>query len=288
MITPDYIDWFVQMVQEYEESNRKHQRALSERQRLLLEKATKAGALDEILGQINSIDQKLSSSTYKGIDEKHRKLNIKYETTMMAVADLDSYFTALDRALQTFHSMKMKEINKIIQEYWQLTYRGEDIDSIELLSGEEAGATSVATGRSARSFNYRVVMHKGDSVLEMRGRCSAGQRVLAALVIRLALAETFCINCGILALDEPTTNLDEPNKAGLAHALARIIASRRGQTNFQVICITHDEDFVQMMNTELSTHGSVSLPEYYFRVSRQEEASGKYFSHIERIPWENM
>ena len=31
--------------------------------------------------------------------------------------------------------------------------------------------------------------------------------VLASLIIRLALAETFCLNCGILALDEPTTNL---------------------------------------------------------------------------------
>jgi DNA repair protein RAD50 len=44
--------------------------------------------------------------------------------------------------------------------------------------------------------------------LDMRGRCSAGQKVLACLIIRLALAETFCLNCGILALDEPTTNLD--------------------------------------------------------------------------------
>ena len=34
-------------------------------------------------------------------------------------------------------------------------------------------------------------------------------QVLASVVIRLALAETFCLNCGILTLDEPTTNLDE-------------------------------------------------------------------------------
>ena len=75
----------------------------------------------------------------------------------------------------------------------------------------------------------------------MRGRCSAGQCVLAGIVIRLALAETFCLSCGILALDEPTTNLDEPNKAGLAHALARIISNRSKQQNFQLLCITHDE-----------------------------------------------
>ena len=46
----------------------------------------------------------------------------------------------------------------------------------------------------------------------------AGQ-VLASLIIRLALAETFCLNCGILALDEPTTNLDRENIESLAYAL---------------------------------------------------------------------
>jgi DNA repair protein RAD50 len=62
-------------------------------------------------------------------------------------------------------------------------------------------------------------MRKGGALIDMRGRCSAGQKVLAALVIRLALAETFCLNCGILALDEPTTNLDTENKYGLAQAI---------------------------------------------------------------------
>ena len=38
-----------------------------------------------------------------------------------------------------------------------------------------------------------------------------GQKVLASVVIRLALAEAFSINCGILTLDEPTTNLDYKN-----------------------------------------------------------------------------
>ena len=84
-------------------------------------------------------------------------------------------------------------------------------------------------------------MKKGDIPLDMRGRCSAGQKVLAAIVIRLALAETFCLNCGILALDEPTTNLDDANKTGLAAALARLIIARSKQQNFQLICITHDE-----------------------------------------------
>ena len=62
-------------------------------------------------------------------------------------------------------------------------------------------------------------MVKGDSELDMRGRCSAGQKVLTSIIIRLALAETFCLHCGILALDEPTTNLDRQNTESLAAAL---------------------------------------------------------------------
>jgi hypothetical protein len=86
-------------------------------------------------------------------------------------------------------------------------------------------------------------MLKGDAELDMRGRCSAGQKVLSSIVIRLALAETFCVSTGVLALDEPTTNLDLPNKKGLAQALAKVIELRAG-VNLQLIVITHDEEFV--------------------------------------------
>ena len=42
--------------------------------------------------------------------------------------------------------------------------------------------------------------------------CSPCDTWQASIVIRLALAETFSVSCGILALDEPTTNLDRENK----------------------------------------------------------------------------
>ena len=72
---------------------------------------------------------------------------------------------------------------------------------------------------SNNKYPSQVVMVKGDTALDMRGRCSAGQKVLASLIIRLALAETFCLNCGILTLDEPTCNLDEENIESLANHL---------------------------------------------------------------------
>jgi DNA repair protein RAD50 len=169
-------------------------------------------------------------------------------------------------------------------------------------------------------------MYKGASKMDMRGRCSAGQRVLASIVIRLALAETFCVNFGCIALgenidlllpiygfatisssknvlltqmrffthfflfviDEPTVNLDHNNKKGLAVALAQIIASRHQQSNFQLVLITHDEDFVVMMKNELSTLTNVSMPEKYFQIRREEGADGKFYSKIDAIDWEEL
>lgn len=252
------------------------------------------GQLSAHKDQIHDIHGKLKGSLYKKIDDRYRVKNIEYETTSMAVTDLDSYHVALDNALQRFHTLRIADINKIIKDMWQLIYRGEDIDMIEIVSGAE---DSTGGNKASRSYNYRVVMRKGDVPLDMRGRCSAGQRVMASIVIRLALAETLCLDCGMLCLDEPTTNLDDANKAGLAFALSRIIASRSSQQNFQLICITHDEDFVRMISEQLATVADFRLPEYYFRICRQqmegeegggEGGDGKFFSHIEKIPWDDM
>ena len=79
---------------------------------------------------------------------------------------------------------------------------------------------------------------------------NAPVQVLACLIIRLALAETFCLNCGILALDEPTTNLDAANANSLAEALRDVMQSRKAQTNFQLVVITHDERCAALRDQE--------------------------------------
>lgn len=80
-------------------------------------------------------------------------------------------------------------------------------------------AEEPSRGRKQARFSANTSSTAGETVLDMRGRCSAGQKVLASLVIRLALAEVFCLQCGVLALDEPTTNLDRENIESLAYAL---------------------------------------------------------------------
>ncbi|KAJ3161694.1 DNA repair protein rad50 [Geranomyces michiganensis] len=220
------------------------------------ERGNLQGEANQLQAAIRKYQSNLTAN-YRDVDQKyHTQLKI-LRMQEMANADLDTYARALDNAIMTFHSRKMEEINKIIRELWVNTYQGSDIDTIEIRSDNENLVGN-------RSYNYRVVMLKGDTPLDMRGRCSAGQKVLTCLIIRLALAETFCLNCGVLALDEPTTNLDRDNIESLAESLANIIKLRRGQANFQLIIITHDEEFMRLL-------GRSEYADYFWRISKDEE-----------------
>ena len=243
---------------------------LAEARRRLIEcrdqRSRAEGELAQINDQIRFIEAKLSSPLYRDIGVQVEKAWIRREAAETAVRDLQRYHTALDKALMKYHVHKMSEINAAIATLWHSVYHGNDIDCIAIRSDvEEEGEPG------KRSYNYRVVLINGDVELDMRGRCSAGQKVLASIIIRLALAESFCHNCGILALDEPTTNLDKANIQGLAAALCKLIESRRHHRNFQLIVITHDEEFVRVLSR-------LQVCDTYYRVTKDPQG----YSRIRR------
>ena len=223
--------------------------------RLLAERGSVMGTMktkDEELGRLLQ-EWELD---YKDAKAKYRESHIRVETTKAAIEDLAQCSSAVDKAVMQFHSMKMAEVNRIAGELWQSTYQGTDIDTILIRSDNES-----STGK--RNYNYRLCMVKQDTEMDMRGRCSAGQKVLASIIIRLALAESFGVNCGLIALDEPTTNLDRDNIKSLAESLHMIIKARQAQSNFQLIVITHDEEFLRHMRCS-------DFCDSFFRVKRDE------------------
>jgi DNA repair protein RAD50 len=151
-----------------------------------------------LVGKITAKDSQLQDSLdeyereYKDAAEQYKEMHIKVETTKAAVEDLNKYSNALDSAIMKFHSLKMQEINAIAGELWRSTYQGTDVDTIMIRSENDTANTT-----TKRNYNYRVVMVKQDAEMDMRGRCSAGQKVLACIIIRLALAECFGLNCGV-------------------------------------------------------------------------------------------
>ncbi|KAK4247199.1 hypothetical protein C7999DRAFT_14709 [Corynascus novoguineensis] len=230
------------------------------RSKLTADRERLVGALTTKDTEFKRLDEEYTIEL-KDAKAKYKESHIKVETTKAAIEDLGRGTAALDHAIMRYHSLKMEEINRTIGELWQSTYQGTDIDTIQIRSDVEAGAGS---GAGKRNYNYRVSMVKGDTEMDMRGRCSAGQKVLASIIIRLALAESFGINCGLIALDEPTTNLDSDNIRSLAESLHGIIKARRSQGNLQIIVITHDEEFLKHMQCS-------DFCDDFYRVKRDEK-----------------
>lgn len=224
-----------QLVEEAEEADRITTRCKIEREGIVAQCTTLDLQLREWLEEWEN-DLKTAAS-------RHREAAIRVESTKTVVEDLGKFSTALDKAVNKYHALKMEQVNSIMDELWKNTYMGTDVDTIYIKSDVEVKT-------QMRTHNYRVVMLKRDVELDMRGRCSAGQKVLASIIIRLALAECFSKDCGIIALDEPTTNLDEHNVESLARSLHRIIDSRKKQSNFQLVIITHDERFLELLDAQ--------------------------------------
>ncbi|XP_052866880.1 DNA repair protein RAD50 [Anopheles cruzii] len=216
------------------------------------------GQVRELQLQIKGLREVLEQSKFKNAIRNFRKTFCEAAVLGKMVSDIKKHRDAVERALREYHTEKMVEINRNIFSLWRDIYRGNDIDYIRIKTEDDPNAPERSDKR--RLYSYGVVQAKNDVEIEMRGRCSAGQRVLASLIIRLALSETFSANCGVMALDEPTTNLDRDNIESLCDSLRRIVAER-AHSNFLLVVITHDEEFV----TKLEKF------ETYYRISRNND-----------------
>lgn len=222
-----------------------------------------------IIEAITGLERDLKSEPFKSADSTYKQWLIDHAISEIAGDDLNKYYKALDFAVSDFHRKKIEEINKLIKGFWRQAYRGLDIDHIKIVSNEiERSANDKRS-----TFDYKVVMVRGGTEMDMRGRCSAGQKVLASLIIRLALAEIFCSNCSVLALDEPTTNLDKHNIESFANAVTEIVKYRKKwkDSNFQLIIITHDEEFLKCLDSETGHH--------YYRVKKDRNGFSKIWQH---------
>lgn len=80
------------------------------------------------------------------------------------------------------------------------------------------------------------IVHKPGEPPQPAGRLSTGQKVILAISFWLSLASVV----GLLALDEPTANLDEDNRSFLADALSSLSTKISGHR--QIIMVTHADN----------------------------------------------
>uniref|UniRef100_A0A158Q793 Zinc-hook domain-containing protein n=1 Tax=Elaeophora elaphi TaxID=1147741 RepID=A0A158Q793_9BILA len=211
--------------------------------------------LSEQKKRLATMEKILASSEYAQFKEEFKKEVVKKCVIKRVIEDLANYIRAVDESVVKFHAQKMEEINEVLSSLWEQVYHGNDIETIQIKS-ESAGENE-----KKKSYNYRVVMHVGGNEIDMPGRCSAGQKMLASILIRIAISDVFCDKCSIIALDEPTANLDVLKNLG--DMLADIISARcaNNAKMFQLIVITHDNRFVEHLR-------QLCRPEWVYSVSK--------------------
>ncbi len=83
------------------------------------------------------------------------------------------------------------------------------------------------------------------------GRLSGGQKIVASTAFRLAMADTFAKQVGLLVLDEPSNYLDKDNIVHLQNLLLKL-KDLSGHTGKQIILVTHEEQLVGFFDHHIS------------------------------------
>lgn len=76
-----------------------------------------------------------------------------------------------------YHEERMGTVNKIMSKLWKHIYKGTDTSSIEISTEHTENV-----GSNKRTYNYKLVQTKHGCKMDMRGRCSAGQKVRIELI----------------------------------------------------------------------------------------------------------
>uniref|UniRef100_A0A183BMU1 AAA_23 domain-containing protein n=1 Tax=Globodera pallida TaxID=36090 RepID=A0A183BMU1_GLOPA len=184
----------------------------------------KTGEQLQLKRKVEELRAQLEETRYANAQKLYVDKLVERNVTSASIGDLERYYKVVDNAIINFHQQKMEQINQILHELWIRVYQGNDIDTIKIKSQPVSGV------EKKKSYDYSVVMTVDQVDIDMRDRCSAGQKVLASILIRIALADVFAGNCRILALDEPTTNLDEDKVENIGSMLKSLIQIRKPTT----------------------------------------------------------
>jgi DNA repair exonuclease SbcCD ATPase subunit len=197
------------------ESQRKAPDLVSRAKRRLEEDRQAATAISNLQGQI-AVHQQQAESLAKKI-EACRKAKER-------MANVETMVKVVERVRDAMHW------NAVPAEVSRRRMRAAEADidqSLELFG-------SPFRLRTTESLAFEAVKPTG--IAEPLAQLSTGQRCVAAVSFWDAIGKEL----GFLALDEPTANLDEDNRAYLAEALASMSAKRHGRR--QLFIVTHDQN----------------------------------------------
>lgn len=145
---------------------------------LSFQKALIQGRMGELDLKIEALQKELAGKMLKNVEADYKKELVKLVTFKSCAKDLERYAATMDYAMMKYHKQKMMRVNSFIREYWMKIYEGNDIDFIEIQTD------TVASTDKRRSYNYKLIQSKEGVALDMRNRCSAGQKVNQCIAVK--------------------------------------------------------------------------------------------------------
>ncbi|MGI0100823.1 MAG: AAA family ATPase [Candidatus Micrarchaeaceae archaeon] len=184
------------------------------------------------------------SSKMKGNERYAKSLDAQISDKVKAMANLNSIEERIERrrsqasSLNKFRSALIdtethlrnslvQSINSLMQEIWSELYPYADYSAIRLDARKDDYSLEACTGMDGSGSRRWI---------EIDGIASGGERSVACLTMRIALAMVIVPNLRWLILDEPTHNIDE-NGIG---KFIEVLGSTLPKVVEQIFIITHD------------------------------------------------
>lgn len=96
------------------------------------------GTFQEIAKSIEELGVKLQREEFATAEERYFDEVKDLEIHHAISEDLSNFYNALEWALMKFHKERMSVINRMVREMWHSTYKGKDIDYVEIRAEESA------------------------------------------------------------------------------------------------------------------------------------------------------
>ena len=210
---------------------------------VLQERITKENANLSKMNERIDGNKKYLSNINAQIEEKAKQIagiNLmkdKIEKRRTQLGEMNKFKGALVDTEGLLRNRLVTSINSLMQSVWSEIYPYGDYSGIKL-----------EVGKDDYKLEARTLMDDGTvSWAEVDGMASGGERSMACLAMRIAMAMVVVPNLKWLILDEPTHNIDE-NGIG---KFIEMLGSSLPKVVEQVFVITHDNELKQISSARI-------------------------------------
>ncbi len=247
----------IEKVKEYEKIKEKLEKVLSDLNFLNL--------------KLNDLKSKFDENEYENLKNEIEKLNKRESELKTEIVFIENLIKEKEKRFEDknkeFEKLQknLNEINRLEKIYKDLEILEKALKEVqEIVRNELINTINIYLSKIWKSFypykdykDLRLIATEDDYILEVLTSqnkwveinkiASGGEKTIASICLRFALAKTIAPQIDFIILDEPTHNLDEKT----VQEFANFLNNYANQIFDQIFIITHDEKFEKLLNANI-------------------------------------